>query len=584
MATFLPDLTISLVGYALMALVYFGWGVLFARFLSICFEPFERPFSLTWLGWAISLVFFNLWNFLLPVSIYASLIFLAFGLSFAIPRFVKSSPGHPTMFHLGYGIALALLSVWIASRSMLGPANGDSGLYHFNSIRWINEYAIIPGLGNLHGRLAFNQSFFTYVASLNLFPLFNHGHNLANSFLFLLLFAELLHHMFTVICNLPKAVDQYRSSMVAVFFIPFVTYRLLFSDLSSPTPDEASVVLQVLLFIHYVNFLKAKAFDKYADSRLALIVILSATLVTVKLSNSFYATIIFASSMFFRFRGSLTTRSYPLSTINKLTIVACMILIPWLCRGLITSGYPAYPSTLGHIQADWSVPLEKTRQEAAWIYSWAREPTTQPNAVLSNWNWLVPWFNHLVRHAFPSVVYPICVSVLSMILVLGFLISRRRIRRKDGVPLLITLVLLPPFAAILFWFSVAPDTRFAHSLFYVAAIASSVSLVEIGEIIWKDELLLISCFLFLVVNVAIVYRLSNNLWTFTYLSTAGYIPIPKVELVEKRTETGLKIYVPARDRYCWNSPIPCTPYFNPELRLTGSDIKSGFTVAPKREG
>jgi len=593
MTTYLLDLTISLVGYVLMASAYFGWGGLSARLLSITFEPLEGSFALIWLGWSISLVFFHLWNFLAPVSIDASLIFLAIGFSLAIPNlrsYIKSALSHPTMFDLGYGITLALLSVWIASWSMLTPENNDSGIYHFNSIRWINEYAVVPGLGNVHGRLAFNQSFFMYVASLNLFPVFNHGHNLANSFLFLVLFAELLRHLFTLIHHLPNAVDR-QPSIVAVFFIPFLIYRVLFSSLSSPTPDNASSVLQILLFIHYANFLRVKAFDKLADSRLTLIVVLSATLMTLKLSNVCYAAVIFATSILFRFRGSFITQSYPLGTKIKLLVISCIIVIPWLSRGLIVSGYPVYPSTIGRIQTDWSVPIEQARNESAWIYSWSRKPIVSPNEVLGNWQWLAPWFDSLIRRAFASVVYPVGLSALNMIVALAFFISRLRIGKRDGPVLLTTLLSLPPFAAIIFWFFTAPEPRFAHSLFYIAAIASSLPLIEITAVTQRNKTGLMASALFLIVNAGLAYRLFTNsgglINIFTKggglinISRVGYVPIPSAGLIEKRTETGLKIYIPAREDHCWNSPLPCTPYFNPELRLRGNGIQSGFRVAPK---
>ncbi len=38
----------------------------------------------------------------------------------------------------------------------------DTDLYHAQSIRWIEEYGIAPGLGNLHHRLAYNSAFFLY--------------------------------------------------------------------------------------------------------------------------------------------------------------------------------------------------------------------------------------------------------------------------------------------------------------------------------------------------------------------------------------------------------------------------------------
>lgn len=40
----------------------------------------------------------------------------------------------------------------------------DSDLYHAQSIRWIEEYGVVPGLGNLHERFAYNSSFFALSA------------------------------------------------------------------------------------------------------------------------------------------------------------------------------------------------------------------------------------------------------------------------------------------------------------------------------------------------------------------------------------------------------------------------------------
>jgi hypothetical protein len=109
-------------------------------------------------------------------------------------------------------------------------------LYHFNTIRWLNEYPLVPGLGNLHGRLAYNQSFFTYAASVNFYPLFHHGHNVANSFLLLLFLAECLHALFVN----PEEESGGKEGSSAILFLPLHAPVLAFivvkNNLSSPTP------------------------------------------------------------------------------------------------------------------------------------------------------------------------------------------------------------------------------------------------------------------------------------------------------------------------------------------------------------
>ena len=40
----------------------------------------------------------------------------------------------------------------------------DTGLYHAQAIRWIEEYGVVPGLGNLHSRFAYNSAAFPLCA------------------------------------------------------------------------------------------------------------------------------------------------------------------------------------------------------------------------------------------------------------------------------------------------------------------------------------------------------------------------------------------------------------------------------------
>lgn len=148
-----------------------------------------------------------------------------------------------------------LVTCWIASRAMIPPTNYDSGLYHLSAIRWINEYPIVPGLGNLHGRLAFNSSFFTYVAALNLYPYFGNGRSIANSFLMLLTFAT-LSELLLPFLRRPSFIFQSSPIQWAIplFCLPYIAYWTLSSDgIPSPSPDLTSSLLQVVIFIIFLR-------------------------------------------------------------------------------------------------------------------------------------------------------------------------------------------------------------------------------------------------------------------------------------------------------------------------------------------
>src|SRR5262245_12093872 len=54
---------------------------------------------------------------------------------------------------------------------------------------------------------------------------------------------------------------------------------------------------------------------------------------------------------------------------------------------------------------------------------------------------------------------------------------------------------------------------------------------------------------------------------------------PVTNAMCKRWDT--PVFTPQQGGSCWDSPLPCTPYFNPDLRLRiPGQLASGFTMLP----
>ena len=138
-------------------------------------------------------------------------------------------------------VGLAIL--WVADRALERPYVYDSALYHFSSVRWANEQPLPPGLGNLYGRLAFNQSYFLFVSFLNLLPNRGDGHNFTNSLLL----------VFTIMTILEKGSgitgDRARKT-IFLLLSPLVFFFALLNapGISSPSPDVAMLCLQLAMF------------------------------------------------------------------------------------------------------------------------------------------------------------------------------------------------------------------------------------------------------------------------------------------------------------------------------------------------
>ncbi|MBP3277537.1 MAG: hypothetical protein J6M44_01135, partial [Butyrivibrio sp.] len=68
-----------------------------------------------------------------------------------------------------------------------GIMHYDSDLYHAQAIRWIEEYGIVKGLGNLHVRLAYNSSAFALSALFSMSFLGGQSYHVMSGFFALLL-------------------------------------------------------------------------------------------------------------------------------------------------------------------------------------------------------------------------------------------------------------------------------------------------------------------------------------------------------------------------------------------------------------
>ena len=575
--TLLTDLAITVIGYVILAISYLGLGWAISQILRIDFPVKEKLFVLIWMGWAITLFLLQILNLFSPINIFSSVPFLILGVIAAI-IFFKNEGWKQEAFPSSwiYSVLLAVTTIWVAILSMSSPTIFDDGLYHFNSIRWLNEYPIVLGLGNLHSRLAFNQSFFAYVAYLNLYPLFNHGYNLANSFLFLALLAECFGYLSHLVPRKDRAVDFSSSSLIPIFFIPALIYMALIFEvlrtgISSPSPDIASLFLQILLFLHFVRDIEENLSNKGNKARIAFILIMSASLITIKLSNLFYVAVICAILLSMRIKSRHLPSKQTLVFLGKLMGLPALILVLWSFRGRLLSGCPIYPSTLGCLHVAWAEPIGSVRLEANRIYSWARENGAPPDQVLNSWLWLGPWLEGILQDNMMTVVYPLIVSILGTIA--AVILFRRapfkKVNRK------IFLIPIPIWIGLIFWFGLAPDPRFANALFWILPVASMIVIVKIIETSQKLKSG-IALAMFIIINANVIWFFVNNPEIFKMNPTDGYAPLPKVRLVEITTLSGVEIWTPLNGNQCWDLRIPCTPDFNKNLNFIDNKIFPEF--------
>ncbi len=558
----------------------------------------ETSWLAFWQGWAIGLVFLQIWHLFAPVNATATICLALLGLAGMLwnaPAIVRLLQHRPRILAACLPVML-LLAVWLANRA-LGPANlGDMGLYHLPSVRWNTSYPITAGLGNLHGRLAFNSAHFLYAALFEIGPLYGKAHHFANGLLLLVfslhaggLLARRLAYpqgldiseMFTLVIAgfLPYLSITFASNYsndLPVFLLGVVSGEQLCRLLCNKTDRGISGDMQNSPQRKTPMDLQLNIVDEMVFS----ILFLCSAGVTVKLSFAALGATTCAVALL---DWAVLRRQQSLPLLSQRTLaLLCISILPillWMGRGVILSGYPAYPSTIGAIDVNWRVPAKQAIDEAQSIAAWSRAPHQAPDEVLGNWDWLLPKFKKGLGR-FPEFILPLSLGGLGLVILLRN--AARRYRQVHRLDLRTTsvrwalLFLLPPLVALAAWFFSAPNIRFVGVSFWWLGAGALV--IGLGRL-QRPARSLIACGL-LFGAFFVAYAFINKPWLASEPEN-GLLAAPTPPTHEFITLSGLRIYIPDESDQCWDAPLPCTPYPNPRLRLlTNNKPGSGFGLSP----
>lgn len=364
-----------------------------------------------WLGWGCVIAFLQLWHLMLPVDWRAGSAVTSLGLAglaFGLLTQTKRDILKRGSWYLGVG---ALIALWLAQHSTNQPANADTGLYHLNAVRWAKEYAIVPGLGNLHARLAFNQSYFLYVAMLDVGPFAHKSHQLASG---LLILWALLRVTTSVRIAFRSGSHLHPSTLYdIILLVPVVAYTLYRGNISSPTPDVAVYILSTIMASEAIRILSVAADDerKTEAADLGTLAFLACLGITIKLSLVAVALALCGVILMYIHRKE---GMKPTLRFVRIGLVAGVVLLtPWIARGYVLSGYPAYPVKLGRLNVDWCVPASNIERNQYLIRSWALScgDTISETLVGSRRGyWL--WLMKTVREEKGTFVVPLVLALL----------------------------------------------------------------------------------------------------------------------------------------------------------------------------
>ena len=553
----ITDLAVLIIALIVITLVLYGWGALVLLALGIG-ERTQPTTLIVWLGFCAVLSFVEIAHVLVPIDWRASLLATVVGATGAVLAKQSLSgwsfmcvwvhiKARPFLVFLG-GIFVAVSCL----RAMELPTLYDSGLYHFGSIRWLNEAPIALGLGNVHWRLALNQSYFGFLALLNFSPFWGKGYATGGLFLLLLTAVTLFE------------IARYQSNLWRIIFIGFLfPYLFLLSiGISNPTPDTAVALVEIALFLFAFGLFSSERLSRHQCEGLQVcILFLCFSVITIKLSSLAYSLVFASLIIVHRWRQRQPTPMF----LHKLTIAVALLGTLHFLRSYLLSGAPLFPSPIGGLWSlPWAVQPGVASFESQLIYAWARQPGIASPALLQpSFGWLPAWFRSLPQ---TIVILFVLASVLTAINLTLF--GKYRSFGQSGVKALY----LPLIVSLGFWFFTAPDPRFLGAILVVYATFSIwffLAYVEwLQQTNGKHPVIWVHVLPSLVVCIALAVLIKLGVLNINL--NHGWPVLPQAELRIQSSLQGVEVFVPTEGAQCWNAPLPCAIGVHPGLQATST--------------
>lgn len=457
-------------------------------------------------------------------------------------------------------ITILILAVIIIYQ-LSTPILYDFGLYHMQSIMWAETYRTVPGLANLHGRFGFNSNF------LLLSGIFGYHPNLYPPF-FSLNGLCLFIFSIWIVSRIQNSKNIFQQGaylfLFLIFFYTFVKY------VSSTSTDIVAHILVIYIL------LQLSEEKENPSSRGLLFTVIPIFCITLKLSS---AAIILAPLLILIYL--VKYKKY--KEISLLTTIGAIIMIPWIIRFAILTGYIIYPfPSVDLFNFDWKVPIENVVAEKDAALAWARigQRPTEEVLAMPFFTWFPIWLK-----ALPHI--DLLLYILAFVSPIIIIIYRKYIKNNRTI-----FAWLIAYAGFIFGFVNAPDPRFGFG-FIISCVLLPIFLKKerdcqiMQNIRKKCSIALSLCIIgFMIGFMALALRQvkhyqSDNESVLTLLykpQSVDNIKTEKEATFTKHSIEDLIIFSPDIDNRCFDQELPCMPYFDSRIEIRGESLQDGFRM------
>lgn len=341
-----------------------------------------------------------------------------------------------------YKVAVCLLIFLWAYCTSRGYIHYDSDLYHAQSIRWLEEYGIVPGLGNLHERFAYNSSFFALSALYSLKFVLGESMHAMNGFMALLL---------SVTC-LPIAKSwKKRAFSVADFARVGAIYYLttITNEVVSPASDYAVMCVIFFIVIKWLELLEEKNTE---IAPYALLCVAGVYALSIKVTAGLILLLVIKPAY-------MLIREKRVKEIICYLAAGLLVAVPWMIRTVIISGWLFYPLTaIDLFNVDWKMEAIYVDVDAAQIKAWGRALYAIGLLDTPITGWFPNWFATTLSDMEKLLILASVAACAAVVVTALLILVRKQWAQMDVLLVMVTLT-----ASYLFWQTSAPLIRYGYA-------------------------------------------------------------------------------------------------------------------------
>ena len=302
---------------------------------------------------------------------------------------------------------IAFLIFFVAALFFTTEGNffSDSGYYHEQSIRWIEEFGTVKGSVHILKRLAYNSCYFCQCALYSMRDIFSQSLHCLSGFYGILVMGYAL-------AGFNKSI---RTN--AIRLAPFVYFILLCSEITSPASDYPLVFS---VFYVVIRWFELSDEEEEHYSPYALLSLFVVFLISIKLTVGCLILIVIKPAI-------AMIKEKRVKEIITSIMAGIIILLPYFIRNYIICGWLIYPFTkIDIFNPDWKIPMRHVQADADEIKVWGRGMGQIGGQVTDSIKvWLPNWWEYM------SV--PNRMIVASAIIVLSVYLVYRVCRFVTGV-------------------------------------------------------------------------------------------------------------------------------------------------------